>query len=632
MPLEELQKKLPKGSMITRSLFEGSEIVFYTKNKNFFIHGGEDVKPLVQELRKRIDIRPDPEIRLAEDKAREKIMQIVPKDAEVQEIVFEPEFSRVVIYTKKPGLVVGKHGSTLRQIKEAVCWSPETRRIPLIKSDIVNKAREIVHKEAKYRQRFLNKIGEQIEIKKGAKDGWVRLSFLGSAREVGRSAILLQTRRSRVLLDCGVNVGSVDERNPYLDVPEFDIEALDAVIVSHAHLDHAGFIPYLYEYGYDGPVYLTPPTRDMMIMQQLDYIKTMQAETGKTPYTSDGVKNAIKHSISINYGSVCDITPDMRLTFQNAGHILGSALTHIHVGEGLHNLLYTADLNFSRSRLFDPASTNFQRIETLLMESTYGGPNDITPPKVEAEKNLLNIIDRTVKSGGRVIVPSFAVGRAQELMVFLADAARRKQIELPVYLDGMIWDATAIHTTYPDFLSRFLQRQIFHMGSNPFASDIFHRVGSMDERKALIEENEPSIIISTAGMVTGGPIIEYIRALGEDKKNSFVFVGYQAEGTLGRNIQMGWKDIPMSALGNAKEGDKRDVVRLKMDIETVPGFGAHSDRNRLLSFVHKLRSRPERIILNHGESRKIVNLMRTLYNQLKVETQAPHNLDAIRLK
>jgi len=217
--------------------------------------------------------------------------------------------------------------------------------MPAYVSKIVNKAREIVHEEAKYRQQFLNRIGEKIQLKKGSKEGWVRFSALGGFSEVGRSCVFLQTKESKVLLDCGVNNGSTNV-NPYIDAPEFDLDGLDAVIISHAHLDHSGFAPYLYEYGYKGPLYTTLPTRDVMTLLQIDYIDVMQRESGNAPYSSNGIKGAIKHSVTLDYNEVCDITPDMRLTFQNAGHILGSALTHIHIGEGMHNLLYTSDLKY----------------------------------------------------------------------------------------------------------------------------------------------------------------------------------------------------------------------------------------------------------------------------------------------
>ncbi len=629
MNLEDLKNKLPKTTNITKALYEGSNIVFYTKSKDFFLNGSKDIKELVAEYKKRITIRPDAAITIKAEDAKAKIEEIIPKEAEVGDIIFEPEFGRVLIFAKKPGLVIGKNGDTLREIKSKTFWGPEIRRIPTYSSDIVNKAREIVHEEAAYRKQFLNRIGEKIQLSKGSKEGWVRISALGSFREVGRSCILLQTKDSKVLLDCGVAVGSGNGgTNPFIDAPEFDLDALDAVVVSHAHLDHSGFVPYLYEYGYTGPLYTTKPTRDLMAMLTLDYIDVLQRESGKAPYTSKGIKNAIKHSITPEFGEVCDLTPDMRLTFQNAGHILGSALSHIHIGEGLHNLLYTGDLKFGPTKLLEPAYTRFSRVETLLMESTYGGPQDFIPAKKEADANLIAAITETIKRKGKAIIPAFSVGRAQEVMVVLAEYARRNpDFNFPIYLDGMIWDATAIHTTYPEFLSRNLQRQIFHYNNNPFTSDLFNEVKSQTERKKIIDEKDPSIIITTSGMITGGPIMEYLKHLSSNKKNMLIFIGYQAQGTLGSRIQKGWRDIPL-----ANKTGGTTMIKMEVEIRTVEGFSGHSDRNQLISYVGNLQSKPDHIILNHGEASKSINLASTLHKIYKKETTVPQNLDALRLK
>ncbi|MBU4300695.1 MAG: beta-CASP ribonuclease aCPSF1 [Nanoarchaeota archaeon] len=626
MELKELIERLPKAAMITSAGFEGAEVVLYTKSKKFFVESSDEIKALVSEIHKRIDVRPDPEICTEQESAKSKIKELVPKEAAVEKIEFEPEFGKVIIYAQKPGVVIGKAGETLRAIKEQTVWSPEIQRVPLFVSNIVNKAREIVHEEAKYRRKFLTKIGEKIQLKKGAKEGWVRLSFLGGFREVGRSCLFLQTKESRVLLDCGEGMSNIDA-HPSIDVPEFDLGRLDAIIVSHAHLDHSGFVPYLYEYGYEGPVYSTLPTRDLMTMLQLDYIDIAQREHGRSPYSSKGIKNAIKHSITLDYNEVCDITPDMRLTFQNAGHILGSAITHLHIGEGFYNLVYSGDIKFGRTHLFEPAFTNFSRVEGLVIESTYGAQGDIVPQLQVGEQKIIDIIKRVSAEKGKVIIPSFSVGRSQEIMVILAECARKGILDVPVYLDGMVWDATAIHTTYPEFLSRELQKQIFHNDINPFVGEHFKKVTGSNERKAVIESPESGVIITTSGMMTGGPVMEYVRELGDSKKNTLVFVGYQAEGTLGSKIQRGFRDIPIPG----SDGSMKSM-RLEMDIQTVEGFSGHSDRNQLMNFVSHLRARPEKIIVNHGEVSKSLNLASAIHKTFRIDTEVPGNMDAMRLR
>jgi predicted metal-dependent RNase len=286
----------------------------------------------------------------------------------------------------------------------------------------------------------------------------------------------------------------------------------------------------------------------------------------------------------------------------------------------LHNIVYTGDLKFGRTRLFDPAFTNFQRIETLITESTYGGPEDVMPPREESERQLMEIINRTMERKGQVIIPSFAVGRAQEVMVILSE----NKFQYPVFIDGMIWDATAIHTAYPEYMSNEMERKIFQ-GENPLLNGIFKQIKSSQEREKVWSE-KPSVIISTSGMLTGGPAMEHLKVLGEKKENTLIFVGYQGEGTMGRRIQKGWKEIPLTIEG------KTHTMKLDLEVATIEGLSGHSDKNQLINYVHRLRSKPERIIVCHGENTKPVNLARTLHKLFRIETTAPKNLEAVRLR
>jgi KH/beta-lactamase-domain protein len=446
---------------------------------------------------------------------------------------------------------------------------------------------------------------------------------LGGFREVGRSCILLETPKSKVLIDCGISPGGIASGNgwPYLVTKEFDPAELDAIILSHAHLDHCGMIPYLYEYGFEGPLYCTSPSLDLFALLTLDTIDIIQKNAGTPLYTAKGVKEAVRHSITLEYGEVSDVAPDIRLTFQNAGHILGSALVHLHIGEGLHNIVYALDQKYSRTNLMEPAFTDFQRCETLIIESTYGAAGDIMPPRQETEEQLMDVINITMERGGQVLIPSFSVERAQEVMAILVEHGFSK----PVFLDGMIWDANGIFTAYPEYLSRQTQKLIFN-NQDPFKNEIFKRISSQAEREKAWTE-KPSVIISTSGMLLGGPAIEHLKQLAEDQKNTLIFVGYQVEGTLGRRIQRGWREIPI------KVGDgKTAMLPLKLEIQTIEGLSGHSDRNQLLSFIHHLAARPDRILVCHGESSKCSEFTRTVHKIFRTESYAPRNLEGVRLK
>jgi hypothetical protein len=619
--LEKVKNLLPKEA-ISRVELEGSEIIVYTKDAEFFKTHEQPVRGVVEQIKKRIEVRPESNLTIDQEATKEKIKQIVPEDAKIKNIYFEPERSLVVIAAEKPGLVIGRGGETFRQIRSETMWVPRIERVPPIKSDVIDGIRKVLHQEVKFRKQFLNKIGEKIFTERPVKREWIRLIPLGGFREVGRSCLLLETPKSKVLIDCGVAVGGTNGgMYPLLNTKEFDPAELDAIIVSHSHLDHIGCIPYLYEHGYDGPLYCTTPTLDFFALLNLDYIDVMQKGMNTPLFTAKGVKEAVRHSIALEYGEVSDVAPDVRLTFQNAGHILGSALVHLHIGEGLHNIVYGLDQKFSRTSLLEPAFTDFQRIETLVIESTYGGINDIMPPRIDVEQQFMDIVNRTMERKGILLVPSFAVERAQEVMAILAE----NEFQYPVFIDGMIWDANGIFTAYPEYLSRMMQKKIFQ-GNDPFKDEIFKRIASQSEREKAWEQ-KPAVIVSTSGMLIGGPAIEHLKNLAENSANTLMFVSYQAEGTMGRRIQKGWKEVP------TRTQDGRTVpINLKMEVETVDGLSGHSDRNQLLSFIHRLSSTPDRVIVCHGENHKALEFARAIHKIFKVETMAPRNLESIRLR
>src|SRR3989344_7554753 len=337
--LKEVLKDVPESADISDSGFEGANIVLYTKNKEFFLNNNGVLKDIVEKIKKRIELRPDPSLLIEEEKAEEIIRKEIPSEAGEIEINFDHQRSIVVIEAEKPGIAIGKGGEVLKLIKEKTFWVPVVKRKPAIRSIIIEKIRKVLFENDDYRKKFLDKVGHRIYDGwiREKKDEWVRLSFLGAARQVGRSCFLLQTPESRILLDCGVDISSEKEPFPYLDAPEFDIEQLDAIILSHPHTDHAALIPYLYKMGYKGPVYCTEPTRDISALLCLDYIGIANKENKKSIYSSTDIKEMVKHTITLNYEEVSDITPDVRLTFYNAGHVLGSSLVHLHIGNGLHN-------------------------------------------------------------------------------------------------------------------------------------------------------------------------------------------------------------------------------------------------------------------------------------------------------
>ena len=624
---ESVKKALPRSAAVTSVEFEGPEIAIYSKAPKILLDDGDKIKALARKMRKRLVVRSAPEVRVSHEEAEESIKNLVPADAEITSIDFDVSRGEVIIEAQKPGLVIGRSGATLREITRRTFWRPSVMRTPPIESKLIKQIRYIVQSEAAYRNKIFRDIGRRIHRPPLLNNGWIRLTAFGGFREVGRQSMFLQTSESNILIECGVNVGTPSKAYPRLDMPEFNLDELDAVIITHAHLDHCGMVPFLYKYGYRGPVYMTAPTLNLATLLQLDYLDVAEREGKLRPYRDRDVKEAILHTVTLNYGEVTDIAPDVRLTLHNAGHILGSAIVHLHIGDGQYNLAYTGDFKFGRTRLLEPATFTFPRLETLIVESTYGHPTDKMPPRQEVERKFASIIKRTIERGGKVLIPVLAVGRAQEIMLVLEDLVTKKRIpKIPVYIEGMIAQATAIHTTHPEALSKKIREMIFHQGINPFLNEIFVQVDSHEQREEIVE-GEPCVIMATSGMLAGGPSVEYFRLLAPDEKNTLCFVSYQSPQTLGSRIQKGWKEIPM----RNRDG-QQVMVPVHLEVSTVEGFSGHSDRKQILNFVKRVNPAPERVLTCHGEATKCLNLASTIHKALNVDTKALSVTESIKLR
>jgi KH/beta-lactamase-domain protein len=619
---------VPREAEVTRIEYEGPMLAVYTKKPEVLVDQSSIVAEIVGVIRKRIVIRPDPSVRLPETEAEKITRELIAPEAEITDINFDPSLGEIIIETKKPGLVIGRNGTVLQEIIKKTKWRPHVLRSPPIKSKIVTHMRHYLHSESRERERILRTVGERIFRPKVYDVGDIRLTVLGGAQEVGRSAFLVKTRESSVLLDCGINPGSQRpfEGFPRFDSPEFQIDSLDAVVITHAHLDHCGLTPFLYKYGYDGPVYCSAPTSNLMTMLQLDYLDVANKQ-GITPhYDQKDVRECVLHTIPLRFGVVTDIAPDIRLTLHNSGHILGAAMAHLHIGEGLHNIVYTSDYKFARTMLLEAATTEFPRIETVITESTYGGPDDFTPSRVESEERLTHIVNQTLERRGKVLIPVPAVGRAQELMLIIDGYMKRGLMrEAPVFIEGMISEATAIHTAYPEYLGREVRHSILHDEVNPFQSDYFTIVEHPSVRQSIME-GEPCIVLATSGMLEGGPVIEYFKNWANDEKNTIVFVSYQIEGTMGKRVQKGISEVTMM-----DNDGKMAAIAIKMQVESIEGFSGHSDRRQLVNYLTHLTPKPERIFVCHGEKQKTMNIANFLDKKAGLNTVVPAILETFRL-
>jgi hypothetical protein len=623
---EEVTQLAPENLEISSIEFEGPLVVVYTKEYDKVSGNNKAARDLAQSLHKRVDIRPDPSTLGDPTVVEEKLRSMIPETAGIFDIFFNDETGEATVEAIKPDVVKGEEGSLILNLKQETGWNVKVIRTPPIPSKTISDVRGYLRAYRDDRHEMLRRVAKKLARPMIGGEQWVRVTAMGGFRQVGRSASLLTTRESKILIDCGLDPGS--EETPYFAIPEAQpLGDLDAVVVTHAHLDHCGTLPALFKYGYDGPVYCTAPTRDLMALLQLDNIKLGFGEGRKNLYEAKDVRNEIMHTIPLKYNETTDIAPDVRLTLYNAGHILGSSIAHFHVGDGLHNVAFTGDTKFEKTWLFNPANNKFPRLESLVIESTYGGRNDEQPSRADASEELGKLMRQATEGGGKVLIPVFAVGRSQEVMLVIEELMRTGKIPtLNVYLDGMIWEATAIHTAYPEYLNSQLRTRIFQQDENPFLSPIFKRVETSGMREEICHSPDPCIVLATSGMMSGGPVMEYFREWADDEKNWLLFVGYQSEGSMGRTIQRGRTDITLNHRG------KSINLKIKMNRETVDGFSGHSDRKQLMKYISTMEPRPDKILIGHGEDRKCSDLASSIYKKFGIETKAPQNLETIRLR
>jgi len=623
-------QSIPKDANVTKIDYEGPRIALYTTSPRYLMEHNEIISNLVNVIKKRIVVRTDESIRKLEEDARKILTQCIPKEADLQGTFFDTATGEVSIEVKRPWLLQkNAQDFSHAEVTEQTGWKLRVRKATTNPSSTIQAINYNLKVSSAERGRQLKQVGEKIFRPRLAQKSEVSLLTLGGFGQVGRSCMLLTTLDSKILIDCGINPGAKSPMDsfPRLDWANITLDELDAVVIGHAHLDHTGFLPVLCKYGYKGPIYCTEPTLPMMNLIQLDAIKVASAQ-GRTPmYAERDVKQIMKQAITIPYGTVTDISPDIKLVLANAGHILGSALCHFHIGNGDHNFVYSGDIKFAKSILFESASWNFPRVETLLIESTYGAKEDIQASRQEVESSFIKSVNSVLKEGGKVLIPIPAVGRAQEIMMVIDQYMKSgEMVEAPVFYEGMIAEASAIHEAHPEYLARELRQRILETDDNPFDSEYFTNVEHPDAREEPLREGSPAIIIATSGMLEGGPVLEYFKNIAPHKKNKILFVSYQVNGTMGRRVLEGAKQV--SLIG--REG-KVEVVTIECGIERLDGFSGHSDYNQLISFVHKLRPKLRRVLVNHGERRKSENLSMSIRRMFRIPTHYPQIQEAIKL-
>jgi len=626
--MSAILNNIPAEAQITRIEYEGPRIALYTRNPAFLHKNNYVISEIVNSLKKRVVTRTEKSIRKPESEARQMLEKTLPAEAEASNFFFDDALGEITVEAGNPKLLSQEAGFDLGVSMELTGWKVKVRKAPHIKSTAIQNVYYALKVGSETREKFYKELGEAIFRPRLTSVEHVTIKTLGGFQEVGRSCLLVETAESKVLLDCGISPGSRNSWDAYprLDWADVSPRDIDAIVISHSHLDHMGFLPAMYKYGYDGPVYCTEPTLPLMTLLQNDFVKIAQIEGGRLIYDQKDIRDVIQHTITLPYGMVTDISPDIKLVFNNAGHILGSATVHLHIGEGAHNIVYTGDYKYGRTQLFDSATWNYPRVETLITESTYGAKEDIMPIREEVEENFVNSINSVLKGGGKVLIPVPAVGRAQEILLVIDQYMRNKVlVEAPVFTEGMISEATAIHVSYADYLSRELRTKILEEGVNPFKSEYFTEIEHASNREEAYREG-PAIIMATSGMLEGGPILDYFENIAPSEKNKILFVSYQVQGTLGRRVLDGSSQASLM-----DQSGKIKIVDIRATVQKVEGFSGHSDYNQIIRFVGKLRPKLQVVLVNHGEKRKTENLAYAIQRIYRVPALHPEVQEAIRV-
>ncbi|MCP3981720.1 MAG: MBL fold metallo-hydrolase [bacterium] len=457
----------------------------------------------------------------------------------------------------------------------------------------------------------------------------MKISFHGAAREVTGSCHLVQSGELKLLLDCGLIQGGKERHERNREPFDFDASELTHVVLSHAHIDHSGRLPLLCRAGFTGPILTTPATADLcrILLEDSAHIheedarwkikrlrkKGLDTEWVKPLYTRADAQAALERLVPVEFGEEHDLGPGGSLRLTKAGHILGAAIVELELCEDdrSRRVAFSGDLGVDGARLLGGAES-IQRPDYLLIESTYG--NRSRSAEEDRTQSLLRVIERTVDRGGKVLIPSFAVGRTQAILARINDLVEAGKLAgLDVWVDSpMATEATSVFARHPESYSD-AARKIMRCGDEPLEFPGLHFTQSVEESIELNHSTEPGVIVSASGMCTAGRIKHHLLHHLGDARNTVLFVGYQARGSLGRAIQSGTS--PVRIFG--------EWIAAQADVETIQGFSAHADREELLSWFEQLGGVPRKTFIVHGEEEASLAFAESLQEGFGADVEVP---------
>jgi metallo-beta-lactamase family protein len=442
----------------------------------------------------------------------------------------------------------------------------------------------------------------------------LKIQFIGGARTVTGSQHLLTINGKKILLECGLFQGRRQDTYEKNKNFKFDPKEIDALILSHAHIDHSGNIPNLVKSGFDGPIYTTPATvdlcdimlKDSAYLQERDveWLNKKRKNKNQIPeealYSLEDVERALNNFTGIDYNTATEIFPGIILTYQDAGHILGSAGVLLEIEEEGKKIRFGFSGDIGRPEMPIIRDPDYLRdLDVLIMESTYG--NRIHSHSDEVEEEVAKVIREVYDRKGKIIIPSFAVGRTQLLVYVLHKLFDQNRIpEIPIYVDSpLAVNATKVFKDHPECFDRETNRIFLESGDDPFGFGRLKYIQTVDQSKELNEIHDPMIIISASGMAEGGRILHHLANNIGNPNNLVLFVGYAAEHTLARKIMDGMEKVNIL-------GEEHSV---KSKIKTMDYFSGHADQNELIDYLRlNPTNKLKNIFLVHGEEEQALPL------------------------
>ena len=438
----------------------------------------------------------------------------------------------------------------------------------------------------------------------------MKIKFCGGVGMVTGSNHFLETKNQKILIDCGLFQGRGSDELNRQDFP-YQAQEIDAVLVTHAHLDHVGRLPLLVKEGFSGKIYTTKPTRDLakLILSDCEEIYTYHTPEGKDPlYNKEDVKKTMSLFEPIKYGKK-NKHGDIEFCFRDAGHVLGSAFIEVWA-EG-KKIVFSGDLGNSPTPLLKDLEV-VEEADYVLVESTYG--DRVHEDKIVRKNVLEDTIEETIARGGVMLIPSFALERTQELIYELNELAENHRIPpVPVFIDSpLAIELTKVYQRHLEYFDKEAS-ELIASGDDLFKFPGLKMTSTVEDSKKINHVKSPKIIIAGSGMSTGGRILFHEKMYLDDPKNTFLIICYQVKGTLGRKIFEKQKNINIFG----------QDVSIRAQVKAIGGYSAHADQEALFNWIHPMRSSLQKVFVVHGEEEPAQALAQKIKDHLGISTQVP---------